>query len=404
MSKLSIENVNVSGKKVLVRVDFNVPFAADGSISDDRRIRMSLPTIQNIASRGGRVILMSHLGRPSGTGYEAKHSLKPVASALSTLLNKPVAFPGDDCVGEAASAAVNALRDGEVLLLENLRFHSEETSNAETFARALAGYADIYCNDAFGTAHRAHASTAGVPVILKQAGKPCAAGLLMQRELKYLSGALENPARPFTAILGGAKVSDKLAAIENLIQKVDTILVGGAMAYTFLKVLNRRMGKSLVENNRLDDARRIIDLAAASRADLFFPFDHVCGQEVSSQTPIKTFEDHIEDGWMGLDIGPESQSLFVEKISQSKTILWNGPVGVFEVSPFDVGTEVVAKAVADATTKNKAISIIGGGDTAAAAEKFGFASKYSHVSTGGGASLELLEGKSLPGVEALSDA
>jgi len=402
MAKLSIEKVDVRGKRVLCRVDFNVPVDETGKITDDRRIRMALPTITGIADRGGRVILMSHFGRPGGTGYEQEHSLKVAADALSAMLpGRRVVFPSTDCVDAASAAAVSALKDGEILLLENLRFHKGETKNDPTFGAKLATYGQVYCDDAFGAAHRAHASLVAAPLAMHDA--PRAAGLLLLKELKYLSDLLENPPRPLCAILGGAKVSDKLPAITNLMPKVDMILIGGAMAYTFLKAQGRRTGKSLVEAERIDDANRIIDEASRSRCQIFLPFDHVCAQEISSRVPTRTMEDHIEEGWMGLDIGPKSQALFAEKIASSRGIIWNGPMGVFETAPFDAGTRAVANAIVAATRKG-AISVIGGGDSAAAVEEFGLADQFSHVSTGGGASLEMLEGRKLPGVEVLQDA
>ncbi len=400
MSKLSIEKVDVAGRRVLTRVDFNVPLDANGRITDDRRIRESLPTIQSIVRRRGRVILMSHLGRPAERGFEAKYSLRPAAEALGQLLGRPVAFPSSDCTDAAASEAVSKLGDGEVLLLENLRFHAGETENDAAFSRTLAAYGEVYCNDAFGTAHRAHASMVGVPRAMGTA--PRAAGLLMLAEIKYLSDLLEEPQRPFIAVLGGAKVSDKLGAIRRLLDVVDEILVGGAMAYTFLSVLGRRMGKSRIEGDCLDDAKEIIQLAASKKADLFFPNDHVCGKEIAPVTPVRTFEDHIEDGWMGLDIGPQTQQRYATRLSKAKTIIWNGPVGVFEVGPFNVGTKAIAQAIADATSRG-ATSVIGGGDSAAAVEAFGMADRFSHVSTGGGASLTLLEGGPMPGLDILSD-
>ncbi len=401
MSKLSIEGVQVASRRVLTRVDFNVPLDKEGRITDERRIRESLPTIRSIIDRRGRAILMSHLGRPSESGYEAKYSLRPAAEALSRLLGREVRFPSTDCIDAASAAAVAALKDGEVLLLENLRFHAGETSNDAAFSARLASYGEVYCNDAFGTAHRAHASMVGVPRAMMNA--PRAAGLLMLGEIRYFSDILENPTRPFVAVLGGAKVSDKLAVIRRLLDIVDDVLVGGAMAYTFLSVLGRRMGRSRIEPDSLDDARAIIELAASRKADLFFPNDHVCGKEPAASTPIKVFEDHIEDGWMGLDIGPQTQRRFAQRLARAKTIMWNGPVGVFEVGPFSVGTRAIADAVADATRRG-ATTIIGGGDSAAAVDSFGMSDRFSHVSTGGGASLTLLEGGPMPGLDALSDA
>lgn len=401
MSKLSIEQVDVAGRRVLTRVDFNVPLDEQGRISDDRRIRAALPTIQSIIKRRGKVILMSHLGRPAEAGYEAKYSLKPAAEALSKLLGKPVAFPSQDCTDAAAAAAVAALGEGQVLLLENLRFHAGESANDAAFAGQLAKLGEVYCNDAFGTAHRAHASIVGVPRAMGSARR--AAGLLLLAEVKYLSDILKNPQRPFVAVLGGAKVSDKLGAIRRLLDVVDDVLVGGAMAYTFLEVLGRRMGKSRVEHDCIDDAKEIIELAAEKKAELFFPNDHVCGKEISDETPIEVFEDHIGEGWIGLDIGPQTQARYAGRIAKAKTIIWNGPMGVFEVGPFSVGTKAIADAMAAATGKG-ATTVIGGGDSAAAVESFGMDDRFSHVSTGGGASLRLLEGRSMPGLDAIDSA
>jgi len=400
MTKLAIDQVEIRGKRVLTRVDFNVPLDESGVITDDRRIRSAVPTIKNILDRGGMVVLMSHLGRPQGRGFEESFSLAPAAKRLCELLGREVKFPSGDCLDEASAEAVKSMQAGDVVLLENLRFHSEETKNDVEFAKRLASYGDVYCNDAFGTAHRAHASMVGVPAAMEDAA--CAAGFLMQQELKYLSEAIEDPKRPFVAILGGAKVGDKLPAIENLLRKVDTLLVGGAMAYTFLSAAERRVGRSLVDHEHMKDAKRILTEAAERSAQMFLPVDHVCGKELSEHTPIKCFDDHIEDGWMGLDIGIHTVVQFCAKISGAATIVWNGPVGAFETDPFDVGTRCVADAVAAATI-NGAVSIIGGGDSAAAVEKFGMANRFSHVSTGGGASLAILEGKALPGVEALTE-
>lgn len=398
MSKLSIEQVDVAGRRVLTRVDFNVPLDKNGQITDDRRIRAALPTIQSIVKRRGKVILMSHLGRPSESGFESKYSLKPAAEALGTLLGRPVAFPSQDCIDASAAAAVAALGEGQVLLLENLRFHAGETENNADFAGKLAAYGDVYCNDAFGTAHRAHASIVGVARAM--AGAPRAAGLLLLAEVKYLADLLEDPQRPFVAVLGGAKVSDKLGAIRRLLDVVDDVLVGGAMAYTFLEVLGRRMGKSRVERDCIEDAKEIIELAAEKKAELFFPNDHVCGKEISPETPIEVFEDHIGEGWVGLDIGPKTRHRYAERIAKAKTIIWNGPMGVFEIGPFSVGTRAIADAMAAATDKG-ATTVIGGGDSAAAVESFGMDDRFSHVSTGGGASLTLLEGGDMPGLDVL---
>lgn len=401
MAKKTIEQVDVRSKRVLMRVDFNVPLDDAGHITDDRRIRQALPTIQSVLKRGGRLVLMSHLGRPEGKGFEPSESLKPAADRLRELLpGVNVIFPGDDCVGTEAVAAVQNLKDGEVVLLENLRFHKGEKKGDESFATKLAAYGEIYCNDAFGTAHRNDASMFAVPKLMT--GKPRVAGLLLQQELKYLSEALEKPKSPFIAVLGGAKVSDKLLAIRNLMSKVDTILIGGAMAYTFLRALGKETGSSLVETGMLNEAASIIDLAAASKTDLILPSDHVCGKQISRMTPVQVFEDDIPAGWMGLDIGPQSTANFTKTLTGGKTLVWNGPMGVFETEPFDVGTRQVAQAIARAT-KAGAVSIVGGGDTAAAVESFGMADQFSHVSTGGGASLEMLEGKKFETVSLLDD-
>ena len=401
MAKKTIAQVDVASKRVLTRVDFNVPLDEQGRITDDRRIRQAMPTLQSVLKRNGKLVLMSHLGRPEGKGYEPSESLRPVADRLRELLPSiNVMFPGNDCIGPEAAQAVQAMRDGEIVLLENLRFQKGEKKGDPAFAAKLADYGEIYCNDAFGTAHRNDASMFAVPKLM--AGRPRVAGLLLDNELKYLSETLQSARRPFIAVLGGAKVSDKLGAIRNLMNKVDTILVGGAMAYTFLKALGKEVGSSLVESAMLSDAASIIDSAAASKTDLVLPCDHVCGKQISHMTPVQVFDENIPAGWMGLDIGPKTMSLFSQKLTMAKTIVWNGPMGVFETEPFDVGTRQVAQAIAKAT-KGGAISIVGGGDTAAAVEAFGMADDFSHVSTGGGASLEMLEGKKFDSVEILDD-
>jgi phosphoglycerate kinase len=401
MPKKNITAVPVSGKRVLIRVDFNVPLE-DGRITDDRRIREALPTIRSVLDRSGSAVLMSHLGRPEGAGFEAEFSLKPCAAKLSELLGKPVAFPSNDCVDEKAAAAVNGLKPGEMVLLENLRFHKAEKKGDAAFAGRLAAYGDVYCNDAFGTCHRPEASMVAVPRAMT--GKPRVVGLLVEKELKYLTEALTAPMKPFVVVLGGAKVSDKMAAIENLLPKADALLVGGAMAYTFLKALGRRVGESRVETERLADAKRALDLAAKLKAELVLPTDHVCSTVFAEQGgKVEVFEDDIKDGYMGLDIGPETQQRFALTLATARTIVWNGPMGVFEWDAFAVGTRAVAKAIAEATGKG-ATSIVGGGDSAAAVEKFGLASQMSHVSTGGGASLEMLEGKKFESVELLDNA
>jgi phosphoglycerate kinase len=402
MAKKTIENTLVAGQKVLIRVDFNVPLDGD-QITDDRRIVAAIPTIKSVIDRGGRAILMSHLGRPEGKGYEAKFSMAPVAKRLSELLGKDVTIPAENCKDPAIATAVDAMSDGDVILLENLRFHGCEKRCESDFAQQLAGLADVYVNDAFGTCHREHASMTGVPAAM--GNKPKAAGFLVEKEIAYLSDALANPGRPFTVILGGAKVSDKLPAIEHLLPKADHILVGGAMAYTFLQALGHNVGTSRVEDNMVKDAKRIIELAAESKTDLHFPEDHICSTLFSETAgDIEVFDDQIKDGYMGLDIGPKTAARYTQIIKDSKTIIWNGPMGVFEWMPFKMGTKLIAEAVADATSSNGAITIVGGGDSAAAAEIFGVADRLSHVSTGGGASLEMLEGKSFKAVELLDDA
>lgn len=401
MPKKTIAAIPVADQRVLTRVDFNVPIE-DGQITDDRRIAAAIPTIKSIIDRGGRAILMSHLGRPEGQGHEAEHSLKPAADRLGQLLGKPVAFPSTDCTDAAAAQAVAAMKNGDVLLLENLRFHKGEKKGDTGFAAKLAAYGDIYCNDAFGTAHRPDASMVAVPQAM--AGKPRVAGLLLERELKYLSDALRAPAKPFVVVLGGAKVSDKMAAIESLLPKADALLVGGAMAYTFLKALGRKVGSSRVEEDRLADAKRALDLAAKLHAELLLPTDHVCSTVFAAHGgDIEVFDGDIKDGYMGLDIGPKTIAKYSQVLSRAKTVVWNGPMGVFEWPPFAVGTSQVARAIADATAKG-CTSIVGGGDSAAAVEKFGLADKMSHVSTGGGASLEMLEGKKFQSVDLLDEA
>lgn len=401
MSKKNIASVDVNGKKVFIRVDFNVPIE-DGKITDDRRIRAALPTIQSVISRGGRAILASHLGRPEGKGFEAEYSLAPVAKRLSELLAKPVAFPSNDCIDEKAAAGVAALQNGQVLLLDNVRFHKAEKKGDPAFAEKLAHGADVYVNDAFGTCHRAEASMVAVPKSL--GNKPKVVGFLVEKEIKYLSGAITAPAKPFVVVLGGAKVSDKMACIDNLLPKADAIIVGGAMAYTFLKAMGKNVGKSRVEEDRIADAKKTIDLAAKLKAELLLPIDHVCGTEFNeSGGDIEVFDENIKDGFMGLDIGPKTQTKFALAILKAKTIVWNGPMGVFEFKPFAVGTREIAKAMVEATKKG-ATSIVGGGDSAAAVEAMGLADSFSHVSTGGGASLEMLEGNKFESVELLDNA
>lgn len=402
MAKKTIEQIDVASKRVLMRVDFNVPMDDDAAITDDRRIRLALASIQSVLERQGRLILISHLGRPQGTGYEAPLSLKPVADRLDELLaDVAVRFVGGDCVGAEAAEATTGLGDGQVIVLENLRFSPGEKAGDAPFAAQLAGLGDIYCNEAFGTAHRDDASMVALPEAMN--GKPRVAGLLLDREIRFLGDTLAEPARPFVAVLGGAKVSDKLGAIRNLMTIVDVIVVGGAMAYTLLKALGRDVGSSKVQTGMLDQAQQIIDAAAASPVDLILPLDHVCGKQITRLTPMQVVSESIPAGWMGLDIGPETVAEYARHLSEAKTIVWNGPVGVFEVPPFNVGTKQIAQAIARAT-EGGATSIVGGGDTAAAIEGFGLSDQFTHVSTGGGASLRMLEGQRFTSVDLLDDA
>jgi len=391
----SIDELQLAGKRVLVRVDFNVPQDDTGAITDDIRIRESLPTIRKIIESGGKAILMSHLGRPKGK-KNPKYSLAPVAERLQTLLGKPVKF-APDCVGDEVGRITAIMSNGEVALLENLRFYEEEEGNDPEFARRIAAHGDVYVNDAFGTAHRAHASTHGVTQYIKSR----AAGYLMLKELKYLGDAVAKPVRPFTAILGGSKISGKIDVIQNLLNKCDTILVGGGMIFTFFKAMGKEIGDSLVEEDKIELAKSLIKSAAESNVRLLLPTDAVVADAFDNNAQRKTVStDGIEQGWRGLDIGSASIELFRQEILKSKTVVWNGPMGVFEMSNFAAGTKAVAEALAEAT-KYGATTIVGGGDSAAAIAQFGFEHAVSHVSTGGGASLEFLEGKVLPGVAAL---
>ncbi|HSZ56847.1 MAG TPA: phosphoglycerate kinase [Tepidisphaeraceae bacterium] len=383
MAKKTAADIDVKGKKVLMRVDFNVPIEG-GKITDDRRIVQALPTIKNILDRGGRLILMSHLGRPKD-GPEPKYSLKPTAQRLGQLLNRDVRFV-NDCIGPEVEKAANDLRDGQVLLLENLRFHKEEEKNDPNFSRQLAKLGDVYINDAFGTAHREHASTFGAAQAM--AGKPRVIGSLIQKELRFLGDAISNPKRPFVAILGGAKVSDKIEVIEQLLSKADTLLIGGAMAYTFFLAQGKVVGRSLVERDKVELAKGLL---AKAGGKIKLPVDNVVASEMTDTAQTKIVEGNIPADLEGFDIGPKTRALYKEKIAKAKTIVWNGPMGVFEKKPFAEGTRVIAQAVADATAKNGAVSVIGGGDSAAAVEQMHLADKVSHVSTGGGASLEFLE-------------
>ena len=398
MAKKTIADIDVAGKRVFIRVDFNVPLDDNGVITNDRRIVMALPTIKAALAQGGKVIIASHLGRPKGERNE-KFTLKPAAIRLSELLEQDVTM-APDCIGDEVKAIVDNMNNGDVVVLENLRFHDGETKNSPPFAQALASLADVYVNDAFGTAHREHASMFGVPEALG-AGKRCA-GFLIEKELAYLGEAMANPVRPFVAILGGAKVSDKITVIKNLISKVDRILIGGGMAYTFFKAQGYEVGKSICENDKLDMASDLLKLAIEKGCDLVLPVDNVIAQDFKPHAENKVNSGDIADDWEGLDIGPETQKLFADKIVDAKTIVWNGPMGVFEMEPFDAGTRAVAVAMVTATEAG-ANSIIGGGDSAAAVEKFDLADKMSHVSTGGGASLEFMEGKVFPCIDILDD-
>ncbi len=399
--KKTIANIPVDSKRVLIRVDFNVPIE-DGKIGDDRRIREALPTLRSVLDRGGSLVLMSHLGRPEGKGFEAEFTLKPVAVRLSELLGRPVQFPSNDCTDAAAEAAVKALKKGEALLLENVRFAKGEKKGEPAYAAKLASYGDIYVNDAFGTAHREDGSMFAVPKAMH--GKPRVAGLLLQKELDYLSVKLASPAKPFVVVLGGAKVSDKIGLIENLIPRASAILVGGAMAYTFLAALGTKVGASRVESDKLPEAKRLAELAKSKGCDLHLPSDHICSTKFAETGgEVRTFSGDIADGFMGLDIGPATQAAYARVLGAAKTIVWNGPMGVFEWAAFAAGTKAVANAMIQATRAG-AISIVGGGDSAAAAEAFCVADKFSHVSTGGGASLEMLSGKPFTTVELLDNA
>ena len=388
-NKKTVRDIDVKGKKVFVRVDFNVP-VKDGVVGDDTRIQAALPTIRYLLDKGAAVILASHLGRPKG-GPEAKFSLKPVADHLSKLLGKPVLF-ADDCIGPVAEQAAKALKTGEVLVLENTRFHPEEEKNGEEMSKALASLADIFVNDAFGTAHRAHSSTAGIAAYL-----PSVAGFLLEKEIKYLGQAIDDPKRPFVAILGGAKISDKIGVIRNLLQKADAILIGGGMANTFFKAEGYPMADSLVEEEAFETAR---ELLAAGKTKLRLPVDVVIADKFDAEAALKTMPSGpVPDGWRILDIGPKSVEAYAKVIKGAGTVVWNGPMGVFEFPRFAAGTYGVAQAVAD----SRAVSVIGGGESVAAINQSGLADKITHISTGGGASLEMLEGLTLPGVAALLD-
>ena len=393
MNKKTVRDIDVKGKKVLVRCDFNVPQDENGNITDNRRIVSALDTIKYLLDNNAKIILCSHLGRPKGE-FKKEFSLAPIAAELSKLLGKEVKL-AKDVIGERAQELVNNMKEGAIVLLENVRFHREETDNDPEFAKKLASFADVYVNDAFGTAHRAHASTAGVAAYL-----PAVSGFLIEKELDFMGEKLNNPERPFMAILGGRKVSDKIGVIESLLEKVDTLMIGGAMAYTFFKAMGYNVGNSICELDKLDLAKELMEKAKQKGVKFMLPVDTRIGKEFKPDTESKVVKyNEIPDGWEGFDIGDETIKIYVEELSKAKTVVWNGPVGLFEFDKFAVGTNSLAKALADLD----AVTIIGGGDSAAAIEKLGISDKFSHISTGGGASLEFLEGKKLPGIECLLD-
>ncbi|MCG6961401.1 phosphoglycerate kinase [bacterium BMS3Abin03] len=397
MKKLTIDDVELKNKKVLVRVDFNVPLDENQNITNDIRIRASLPTIKKIISEGGMAILMSHLGRPKGN-RDPKFSMKPTAVRLGELLGKEVKFV-DDCIGEEVKAVVSSMKPGDVTVLENVRFHAGETKNDPELSKELAALGDVYINDAFGSAHRAHSSTEGVTKFISVS----AGGYLMKKELDYLGSALANPKKPYCAVLGGAKISGKIDVINNLFDKVDTLIIGGGMAFTFFKAMGKEIGKSLLEEEKLELAGEILEKVKGSKVKFLLPIDVIVAEEFKNESPSEAVSvDNIPANKMGLDIGPETVKLFSDELLKSKTIVWNGPMGVFEMENFAKGTFAIANALAEAT-KNGSVTVIGGGDSAAAISKAGLEDKVSHVSTGGGASLEFLEGKTLPGVAALND-
>jgi len=399
MNKKTINDIDVRGKKVLMRVDFNVPITEEGTVGDDTRITAALPTIRHVLDQGGSLILMSHLGRPKGK-KDPKYTLKPAADALAELLGSPVEFVSD-CIGKDVEEKAASLKPGQILLLENLRFYPEEEGKGvseeeqDAFSKALAALGDVYVNDAFGTAHRAHASMAGVTRYVEEA----AAGLLLEKEITYLAKTLEAPEHPFVAIIGGAKISGKIDVVINLMDKVDTLLIGGGMAYTFFKAMGKKIGNSIHEDDKMDLALRILEDAKAKGVNFLLPVDNVIGDDFSESANVQMVEGDIPDGWEGLDIGPKTRELFAAEIRKAKTVVWNGPMGCFEMKPFAAGTNEVAQAIAD----TDCVSIIGGGDSVSAINKAGLADKITHISTGGGASLELMEGKTLPGLTALSD-
>ena len=394
LNKKSVDDINVKGKRVLCRCDFNVPLK-DGKITDENRLVAALPTIKKLVADGGKVILCSHLGKPKGEP-KPELSLAPVAVRLAELLGQEVKFAADaEVVGENAKAAVAAMKDGDIVLLENTRYRKEETKNGEEFSKELGSLADVFVNDAFGTAHRAHCSTVGVTAFVDT----CAVGYLMQKEIDFLGNAVDNPKRPFVAILGGSKVSSKISVINNLLEKVDTLIIGGGMSYTFAKAQGQEIGKSLVEDDYLDYAKEMIAKADAKGVKFLLPIDTVAAKAFDNDAPSRVVEGSMDADEMGLDIGPKTQALYKAALADAKTVVWNGPMGVFEMPNFAKGTIAVAEALADLD----AVTIIGGGDSAAAVNTLGFGDKMTHISTGGGASLEFLEGKELPGVAAISD-
>jgi 3-phosphoglycerate kinase len=409
MAKKTLDKMPMKGKRVLVRVDFNVPLDDNGNVTDDRRIRMALPTIKCASVAGGRVILMSHLGRPDGKPNPAM-SMKPTAVALAGLLGREVKF-APDCIGAEVDKMVAGLKDGDVLVLENLRFHAGEEANDPEFTAALRNLADLYVNDAFGTAHRKHASTYGVPALMPEGTR--AVGFLIEKELKFLGEALERPVRPFVAVMGGAKVSDKIAVIENLLGKCDRLLIGGAMAYVFMVARGEKVGKSKVERevkkkdgskkDMIAVAAKLIEKIKTAKCEVIFPVDHLVAKAFAADAETDVQSPDIQDGWMGLDIGPETIDLYREKLADAKTVVWNGPMGVFEMAPFAEGSKALCAAMAKVAEQG-GTAVVGGGDTAAAVEKFGLAEKMTHISTGGGASLEFLEGKSFETINILDDA
>ena len=397
MNKLTIDKIALKGKRVLLRVDFNVPLDENGKITDDNRIRESLPTIKKIIVDGGMPVIMSHLGRPKGKKNPSM-SLKPAAARLGELLGRPVQM-AEDCIGESVEKQAGNLKPGDVLLLENLRYYNEEEANDDGFCQKLAKLGDVYVNDAFGTAHRAHASTAGITKYFKQN----AAGYLMEKEIRYLGSAVQNPKRPFVAIIGGAKISGKIDVIENLMKKVDTVLIGGGMAFTFARVMGYEIGSSLFEAEKADMAKDIIERAKSSKAKIIFPSDAVVAKEFKNDAEHNTVAmSAIPSGWMGLDIGSGTIEVYKKEILSAGTVVWNGPMGVFEMPNYAKGTRAVAEALVEATKKG-CVTVVGGGDSAAAIAELGFEKQVTHVSTGGGASLEYLEGKELPGLEALTN-